>query len=241
MDNIIKKKSIPLFANKPEALSQELQDLLCPNITGLIVVDVQKGYFSVPNSPLAKLTGASTTHLEQTAYKINDFIENSRKYNLASIVFARMEENPEVMSTNFAAVMRRRGTPALTKKGEDSYEYFVVSPHKGDKEIEKVLYSSFEGTDLHEHLQEKGIKTVILVGGYGSVCVDATAQSAANRGYNVFIPNDLVADLDTPENGSEVDELSAFMHRFKKIYGETPSSHAILRTWENLSQAEKTY
>lgn len=236
MTDIIKKKSIQAAENKPETLSQELQDLLRPNITGLIIVDVQKGYFSVPNSPLAQLTGASTTHLEKTAYKINDFIENSRKYNLASTVFARMEENPEVMSPNFTAVMRRRGTPALTKKGETSYEYFVVSPQESDKEIEKILYSSFEGTDLHEYLQEKGIKTVIIVGGYGSVCVDATAQSAANRGYNVFIPNDLVADLDTPENGSEIDELSAFMHRFRKIYGETPSSHAILSTWENTSQ-----
>lgn len=236
MTDIIKKKSIQAAEKKPETLSQELQDLLHPNITGLIIVDVQKGYFSAPNSPLAQLTGASTTHLEKAAYKINDFIENSRKYNLASIVFARMEENPEVMSSNFAAKMRRRGTPALTKKGEESYEYFVVSPQESDKEIEKILYSSFEGTDLHEHLQEKGIKTVIIIGGYGSVCVDATAQSAANKGYNVFIPHDLVADLDTPENGSETDELSAFMHRFRKIYGETPSSHAILSTWENTSQ-----
>lgn len=223
-------------AQTSDTLSPELQELLKPSITGLIVVDVQKGYFYANSSPLAKLTETKTTQLEQTAQKIDDFIKISRKYNLASIVFVRMEENPDVMAPNFAAIMKRRGTPALTKKGDVSYEYYIVSPEKEDKEVEKVTYSSFEGTDLHEHLQEKGIQTVIIVGGYGSVCVDATAQSAANRGYNVFIPNDLVADLDTPENGGEADELSAFMHRFKKIYGETPSSYSILNTWGRIFQ-----
>lgn len=51
-------------------------------------------------------------------------------------------------------------------------------------------YGAFFGTDLHERLQEQGIKTIIIGGTSTNVGCDVTLRDAANRDYQVILLSD---------------------------------------------------
>ncbi len=75
---------------------------------------------------------------------------------------------------------------------------FIIS--KGtSKEFD--AYSGFQGTILHELLQERGIKRLFLCGVATEYCVYNTAIGAINLGYQTFILKDAIKDIE--EQGSQ--------------------------------------
>ena len=58
----------------------------------------------------------------------------------------------------------------------------------------KPTFDGFLGTDLHEYLQSRGIKRLLLAGLLTSVCVQATACSAFVRGYRLELVEDCCGD-----------------------------------------------
>lgn len=69
-----------------------------------------------------------------------------------------------------------------------------MKPKEGDVVLEgKRALSGFTNTGLDEVLQEHGIKNVVCAGFLSNVCVEATARSAYDRGYQVHIAKDATA------------------------------------------------
>jgi nicotinamidase-related amidase len=224
--------------NEEEVLPLALAEILKPNETAIMVIDAQDAYFR-PDAVLPQLAGAGTTRLEEVAPKIKHFLDESRKLPIAATVFTRMIERPDAMPPNYRYKMEKvDGTPPLVEVDGAGWNYFGgIEPEEGDHQITKVHYNPFTNTNLHELLQQKGAKTLILTGGYGSRCVASTAVVAADvYGYNVVVPNDLIANLDSPDNpnalGGEADEVKAFLQALDAVWGYAPSSQAILNTWK---------
>lgn len=61
--------------------------------------------------------------------------------------------------------------------------------------LDKTRYSAFAGTNLHQLLQERGIKNIALVGVCTDICVLHTAVDAYNLGYTLSIYKDGVASF----------------------------------------------
>ena len=216
-------------------LSPQLAELIKPEHTGIIVVDVMDAYFD-QNAVLPKLVGFGTAKLDATARKIKLFLEAARRYSPATIVFTRMVERPDAVPSNLAKKMALDDTPPLVEENGAGWNYYLVRPQEGDHEIIKTHYNAFKDTDLDEHLREKGVQSVIVVGGYGSRCVARTADAASDDyGYHTFVPRDLIANPDTsdkPGQSEQIDEIAGFLQGFDIILGYTPPSEAILNTWE---------
>jgi nicotinamidase-related amidase len=218
-----------------KGLPPTIVKLLDPSETAIIVIDVMDAYFN-KNAILPQLVGSTTTKLEAVAQKIDTFLSTARQYNLATVVFTKMVERPETMPKNYRYKMEEvEGTPSLVEENGPGWNYFQVQPQQEDFEIIKRHYNAFTDTALHAHLQEKRVKTIILVGGYGSRCVASTAIVGADvYGYNVFVPKDLVANLDSadiPIDGEWANEVKGFLQALNAIWGYAPSSEAILNVW----------
>jgi len=69
-----------------------------------------------------------------------------------------------------------------------------VGPEPGDIVIVKKKPSGFHGTPLLGHLVERGVDTVIVLGGATSNCVRATVFDAASYNYRAIVPADAVFD-----------------------------------------------
>lgn len=96
--------------------------------------------------------------------KIKSFLEKARSKNIA-VVYS----------------LTRKGAPETILPG--------AAP-LGTEPIVKSSVDKFYKTDLEKILQEKGIKTVIIVGTTAEGAVLHTATGAAMRGFQVVVPID---------------------------------------------------
>lgn len=85
--------------------------------------------------------------------------------------------------------------------------------------LDKLRYSSFCGTPLHQLLQERGITEIEIAGVCTDICVLHTAIDAYNLGYKVTVDENCVASFD--QTGHEY----ALKH-FKNVLGMAVDTHS---------------
>ncbi|MBQ9936296.1 MAG: cysteine hydrolase [Lachnospiraceae bacterium] len=73
------------------------------------------------------------------------------------------------------------GTP-----GFEIYEGFTPQPE--EKIFDKFVNSSFRGAGLLEYLQEKNVKTIMVVGLQTDYCMDATIKCGFEHGFRMIVP-----------------------------------------------------
>ncbi|GKU07150.1 isochorismatase family [Fusarium langsethiae] len=97
------------------------------------------------------------------------------------------------------------GAPVFTPGTKLAQEFDELKPRDGEAVIQKNFPGSFAKTDLQEVLDKTGKKKVVLTGYMAHVCVSTTARQAAERGFDVLIPEDAVGDRNIP--GVDAEQL----------------------------------
>jgi nicotinamidase-related amidase len=97
------------------------------------------------------------------------------------------------------------GAPVFTPGTNLAQEFDELKPKDGEAIIQKNYPGSFAKTDLQEVLDKTGKNKVVLTGYMAHVCVSTTARQAAERGFDVLIPEDAVGDRNIP--GVDADQL----------------------------------
>ncbi|RGP74473.1 isochorismatase family [Fusarium longipes] len=97
------------------------------------------------------------------------------------------------------------GAPVFTPGTKLAQEFDELKPKEGEHVIQKNFPGSFAKTDLQDVLDKTGKKKVVLTGYMAHVCVSTTARQAAERGFDVLIPQDAVGDRNIP--GVDADQL----------------------------------
>ncbi len=83
-----------------------------------------------------------------------------------------------------------RGKPLAERLRPDEDDYFVLKPK----------HSGFFSTTLDILLDYLGVKTLVLTGLTGDICVLFTAHDAYMRDFNLVVPSDCIASTDSGEN-----------------------------------------
>ena len=79
-------------------------------------------------------------------------------------------------------------------RGEQGHDIIhQLYPIAGEPIIDKPGKGSFHATDLHQILDDRGIKTLIVCGVTLEVCVHTTVREANDRGYECVVLCDCVA------------------------------------------------
>ena len=87
---------------------------------------------------------------------------------------------------------------------------------------DKEAYSGFDGTDLHERLQELGVKRIFVGGLATDYCVKATVLDGLKLGYEVYLLTDAVRGVDVNPGDSD------------RAIGEMTSAGAVAIRFEEL-------
>jgi nicotinamidase-related amidase len=204
----------------------DLKKILDPSSTAVIVIDKQGGYFD-PAIVQAR-NQALPDNAAQVLEGIDAFIEHARNAGV-EVVWTKMVEDLDLSPPNIAEIIRHDpdGSTTIAKPGTPSFEiYGRVKPDPTEKVITKYRYNAFSQTDLAEYLKGKGITTVVLIGGYTSRCVLATAAGANGEDMLCVVPTDLVI-----HQMSAASEVEAFGKVINAILGATTSSQEIITTW----------
>ncbi|MDF2942694.1 MAG: nicotinamidase-like amidase [Herbinix sp.] len=81
--------------------------------------------------------------------------------------------------------------------------YHEIAPESGEMIFDKKYCSSFLKTGLKEYIDNKEIKTIILVGMQTEYCIDTTCKTAFEHGYKVIIPKETNTTFDNAYLTSE--------------------------------------
>ncbi len=68
-----------------------------------------------------------------------------------------------------------------------------VLPHPGEAQFRKNVNSAFVGTGLEDHLRERRIERLVIVGLTTDHCVSASTRSASDLGFDVTLVADATA------------------------------------------------
>ena len=168
--------------------------------TALILIGYQNDYFAKDGILTSVIEESANTNkcLENTL-NVLDF---SSKSNLLAI------STPIIFTEGYEELVQ----PAGILKTIKDVEAFK-SGEKGSKVIPEILkygdsvleipgkrgLNAFSNTTLDEILKKNCIENLIMLGVVSSVCIDSTARSAFELGYNVTILSDCTAGRTTFE------------------------------------------
>ncbi len=102
-----------------------------------------------------------------------------------------------------------------------------ITPEPGDVVIVKKRPSAFFGTILNTMLIQRGVDTLVIVGGTTSNCIRATTIDAMSYCYRAIIPNDCV--YDRVQISHEVSLLD-----LDRAYADVVPSQSVLKYFETL-------
>ncbi|UCZ52515.1 cysteine hydrolase [Bacillus shivajii] len=88
-------------------------------------------------------------------------------------------------------------------RGKDLVE--LIEPAEDDYFVLKPQFSAFFQTPLELLLEYLNVKTLIITGVAGNMCVQFTANDAYMRGFNLYTPNDCVASNNPDDNIKALD------------------------------------
>lgn len=148
----------------------------------VVVVDLQKDYFSSGKLPLVGIEDAVT--------------------NAARVIAAARSSGDSVIHVRheFPAA----GAPFFAPGTDGAQIHPAVAPIEGEPVILKNYPNSFLQTDLKQMLDTKGVEEVVVIGAMSHMCIDATSRAASDFGYKVLLVHDACATMDLEFGGQVV-------------------------------------
>jgi len=145
--------------------------------------------------------------IEAGPYNKIGFIEN-----IQNLIHNARQNNIEIIYVQ----------PDAALMGEGDWEiYHKITPEPTERVFDKIHCSAFKETDLHCYLQDKGIKSIILVGISTELCIDTTCRVAFEYGYSVIIPESTTTTYDNEFFSGEAlvnfYEKKIWNNRFAKV------------------------
>jgi nicotinamidase-related amidase len=186
-----------------------LRTMIDPRQTALVVIDVQVD-FAAPDGAMAAF-GADLSAVGPAIERMLEAINAARQAGMP-LVWLRVMTREDTDSGAAQRLRARRGLGpealAVCREGTRGSDYHLLRPQEDELEIDKRLYSGFQGTSLDQELRSRGIGAVVLMGLTTECCVDSTARDAFQRGYDVFVVADACAAYHKSQHLSSLEILS---------------------------------
>ena len=208
----------------------ELAELVDPEHTALVVVDMQRD-FCVPGWAFDTL-GIDISMYPPMIPRLAHLIEGARAADVP-IVYIQMTtlpnraiESPAQIRFNRRMHLATNGGEPLTYTADGSEGQGIIdelAPRDGDLIVKKYRSSGFWGTNLDMLLRSNGIQSVVITGCTTEGCVESTARDAMFNDYYVVVAEDCVASDDPKQHDASI---FLMRHRF-----DIAAADEILGVW----------
>ncbi|QKV19123.1 cysteine hydrolase family protein [Oricola thermophila] len=192
--------------------------------TALIVVDMQRGFFSSDDT--VSRSGLDVTALRAAIPGSVRLVKLARAANVP-VIFTRYVYSAGM--ADFGVIrnemdQKRRDMNSL---GYDMAEIELIDElevRPDEVVIDKSRPSAFYGTRLEPVLTASGIRNVVICGVTTNICVEGTARDAGQRDYGTFVVRDAVAEFTKERNDHALNTIDWF-------FGVTVDIADVERAW----------
>jgi len=167
--------------------------------TALLVIDMQRDF--VEPGGFGEMLGNDVSRLRSTIEPCARVLEAARGAGIA-IIHTREGHRPDLADAPPAKLARGRldigigdagPMGRVLVRGEHGHDIIPeLYPRDGEPVVDKPGKGAFYETDLHLMLENRGIRTLIVVGVTTEVCVHTTVREANDRGYECVVLSDCV-------------------------------------------------
>jgi nicotinamidase-related amidase len=190
-----------------------LASLVAPQHTAVLVVDVQPMFTAMPLSP----------PLPEVLPRLRRFLDAARNAGVPRVFIRHII--PEERWTEVWQDQHGDGAKAALAPDSPLITFDpAFEPEPDDLTVVKQRYSGFVGTELAELLNERGIRTVVLVGLTTDICVSSTARDAFHHEFHTVTLSDCTAEQTLERHEAGLASLAA-------CFGRVCTSAEVLDTW----------
>lgn len=163
--------------------------------TAVLVIDVQVDGCSLEGRSV-KVKNRKISHIQKILPRLNSFIHKIKDKKVL-VIYSRHIEDKNLVNENTRYLFARKNLQfGSYKKGSEGSNLYYVKPDFNDVILDKYTWDLFSNPKLDELLKKRRIKNLIITGVETEGCVFSTISSAYTKGYNVFVPKDLVSTKD---------------------------------------------
>ncbi|MBY0012277.1 cysteine hydrolase family protein [Paenibacillus typhae] len=201
-------------------------DLIMPERTALIIVDVQNDYCH-PEGVLAS-AGNDVSAVKEMMPRLHGLIAAARAHDVPVIFIQTFHER----ATDSQVWVSRsgRGSLGVCRRGSWGAEFFEVTPLADEIVVNKHRYSAFINTRLDSVLRTLRIETLIMTGVSTNVCVESTARDGFMRDYHIVLAEDACASYSRAAHEMTVENMKGY-------FGVVSSAAEVEENWNIWSQS----
>lgn len=205
-----------------------LEDVVRPEHTALILVDMQKD-FCMEGFQCWE-AGRDLGPAQSIIPCLKRLLEAARRHGVLVIHVGFLTLRGHLSDSGPWLAQRRRSTYSSERVAMEGTEgiQFVddLAPAEGEVVVYKHRYSGFTGTNLDLILRSNGIKTTVITGVSTNVCVETTLRHAFELEYYVVLPQDCTASWSETLR-------QATLENVRRRFGHVCDSADIIRAWSN--------
>ena len=176
------------------AVYDSLAELIDPQHTALLVVDVQND-FCHEDGHFAR-AGKDMSMIRASLPTMREFVAEAQACGIRC-VFIRQGTLPNGQSDSPAWLRfktRDGKSPEYTLVGSWGWQLVDgLTPGNDDLVVEKFRPDAFIQTNLEQLLRANGIETVVVLGVISEGCVESTVRGASYRDFYVVVAKDAIA------------------------------------------------
>ncbi len=187
----------PQEALQPNPIDYSLPEILKPQHSALVVVDMQNDFLH-PKGKFAGVWKRDISQMQSTVPHILGLIDAARKAHVP-VIFTKGYEDVKYRKPG---PDMRRAVRWEEKDGDGSVNsesgtfgsefYEEINPQEGDIVVEKHKWTAFDGKDkdgktLQEILEKLGVRTLVITGVVAETCVETTIRDAYGNDYFVIV------------------------------------------------------
>lgn len=184
----------------------------------VLVVDIQND-FCHEHGAFAQL-GLDVTPAQAVTPLIKGFIDEVRKYGIP-VIYSKQIESDEVTPPNLKRQFESGRLKAVCAPNSWGSDFYLLQPAEGEYVLEKYTYDLFSNPQLRKILDEKNINTLVITGVNTDICIDTIVRRAFTEGYQVVVPCNLVATMNS-------EGQRYYLDVFHKFFGTVTDSDRIL-------------
>jgi ureidoacrylate peracid hydrolase len=187
-----------------------------PNLTGLLVIDMQNG-FAAPNGTIGA-AGMDISMTRGIIPNIQQLVTAARAADM-HVFWSRQVHYPDDKTRTQRLIpghlARGAGRSLLCARGTwDADIIDELQPYirPDDDVFEKHRASCFYSSNFEARLRIHGIRMLIVTGTTASFCVDSTIREAYARDFDVMVPGDAISD-------TEIEATQAVLRSTERFHG----------------------
>lgn len=175
--------------------------------SALIIIDFQNDFCS-PRGKGAERRG-DQSRLKGTARNIGRALGLARDGGM-EVLFVQFIGDRKYQNRNMRDRDRRLGKNPKCLEGTWGADFFQIAPRTSETIVKKyACFDPFFNPALDAHLRKKKISRLVLAGVYLDICLDSTARTAFQKGYDLSVLRDCTESLHYAK-----EDVLAFMAKY---------------------------